>query len=77
MEEGSGPFIDDATETRYRIKMDTGVCWSNQIKTGLEPPTPSHRETLVCPIELKRARLAQKARLHFQLVRRSTNLITM
>jgi len=70
MEEGVGSFIEDVTESRYRIKMGTvGVGWTNQNKTGLEPPTPSHRETLVCPIELKRARLAKKARLHFQLVR--------
>lgn len=69
MEEGRGQFLDDATESRYRIRIERGnMRWATQDKTGLEPPTPQHRERLVCPIELRRARLVQKARTHLQLV---------
>lgn len=70
MEEGKGEYIDDVTESRYRIRLDkAGIRWSDSVKLNMDAPTPQFRETLACPVELKRARLVQKARMHFQLVR--------
>ena len=71
MEEESDQFLYDVSEQRYRIKMGEmhkDILWRNKKHTGISPITPAFRESLVCPVELKRAKLAMKGRALLQEV---------
>ncbi|CAM9252452.1 unnamed protein product [Ectocarpus fasciculatus] len=72
-EEGVGEHVNDVTEQRFRARMiGRGLKWafSENMKTVevAPPPTPSWREQNVCKVELRRGRLAQRGRLHRQVI---------
>merc|ERR1712150_342933 len=48
--------------------MHKDILWRNEKHTGISPITPAFRESLVCPVELKRAKLAMKGRALLQEV---------
>ncbi|CAM9651366.1 unnamed protein product [Ectocarpus sp. 6 AP-2014] len=72
-EEGVGEHVNDVTEQRFRARMiGRGLKWAfsenmNTVEVA-PPPTPSWREQNVCKVELRRGRLAQRGRLHRQVV---------
>ncbi|CAM9375166.1 unnamed protein product [Hapterophycus canaliculatus] len=72
-EEGRGDYVNDVTEQRFRARIvGSGLKWAvpeNMSATDVgAPPTPSWKEQNVCKVELRRGRLAQRGRLHRQLV---------
>lgn len=69
-EEGQGVYVFDVSDrTKYQSKVfGKGTMWTNDLKTGLQPPIPSSREHRVCKVGLFRTRLAHLGRQKFQLI---------